>query len=256
MVTPRDGHGGAAPRWPGAGGRRCERAGDDLTSAELYDPASWDLVGHREACSGSGWLPADVAARRQGARRRRRGRRQRSPDATAPRCTTRPAGPGPPPGRGRDGGDWSCCDHGHGAAATARSSSGCGRRRQLYDPASGTWTATGKMNTPRLRPHGHPAVRRQGARGGRRRHVVGDDSVRTRPRSTTPSRDPGPRSRTCTRRARARHGDACCPMARCWWWDSRLRSEVYDPTTGTWTARAMPTESGRSQRHCCRMAPC
>ncbi len=39
---------------------------------------------------------------------------------------------------------------------------------QLYDPDSGTWTATGKMVTPRCEPHGHAAARWQGARGGRR----------------------------------------------------------------------------------------
>ena len=40
---------------------------------------------------------------------------------------------------------------------------------ELYDPASGTWSATGNLNTGRLRTHGDVAARRQGAGGGRTR---------------------------------------------------------------------------------------
>ena len=78
---------------------------------------------------------------------------------------------------------------------------------QLYDPASGTWTATGKMNITRgygPRPRCCPT-----ARCSWRAATVdlpATTTRRTRPRSTTPSRGPGPRSRTCTRRARAQGG--------------------------------------------------
>ena len=37
---------------------------------------------------------------------------------------------------------------------------------ELYDPASGTWTATGSLNTARVLSHGDVAAQRQGA-GGR-----------------------------------------------------------------------------------------
>ncbi len=38
---------------------------------------------------------------------------------------------------------------------------------ELYDPASGTWTATGSLNTARNGSHGDLAAQRQGARGRR-----------------------------------------------------------------------------------------
>ena len=40
---------------------------------------------------------------------------------------------------------------------------------ELYDPGTGTWTATGSMGTPRAGSHRHAVARWQGARGGRRR---------------------------------------------------------------------------------------
>ena len=71
---------------------------------------------------------------------------------TAQRCTTRPAGPGPPPGR------WSdvrLASHGHVAARRQGARGRLNDGAQLYDPASGTWTATGKMITPR---YSHAAI--------------------------------------------------------------------------------------------------
>ena len=63
----------------------------------------------------------------------------------APRCTTRPAGPGPPRAR------WSAADG--GTATLLRDGkvlvTAMTTARELYDPDSGTWTATGKMITPR-----------------------------------------------------------------------------------------------------------
>ena len=99
--------------------------------------------------------------------------------------------------------------------ATARSSwsvyDGAG---ELYDPDSGTWTATGKMTTPRhaTRPRCCPM-----ARCSWRAATSSPATSRwTRPSCTTPTRGRGPRSRTCTPSASHR-GVRCCPMARCSW---------------------------------------
>ena len=70
----------------------------------------------------------------------------------AQRCTTRPAGPGPPRGR------WSTvvvAKHGHIAARRQGARDRQCERPELYDPDSGTWTATGKMTDPR---HSHAAI--------------------------------------------------------------------------------------------------
>ena len=39
---------------------------------------------------------------------------------------------------------------------------------ELYDPATGTWSATGPLATARDDPHRHPAAQRPGAGGGGR----------------------------------------------------------------------------------------
>ena len=108
--------------------------------------------------------------------------------------------------------------HGH-VAARRQGARGWLDSAQLYDPDNGTWTATGKMNTPRARPHGHAAVRRQGARGGR------------------------------ARRRRVDRRDSALTDA----------AEVYDPVTGSWTEIAdMHGAALRfgEWRRCCPMARC
>ena len=168
---------------------------------------------------------------------------------------------------------------------------------QLYDPASGTWTATGKMigngyfNTFTV------------LRDGRVLAVSGRQPAAVRPRQRDLDRDwedehtastaPPPRS---------------CPTAGCSWPAATVpprrlptnAAEVYDPVTGSWTEIAdmqaggrtrsgwrrscpmarcwcthewdrrsttrppepgphvlgRPSSAARSQRHCCRMAPC
>ena len=47
---------------------------------------------------------------------------------------------------------------------------------ELYDPASGTWSATASMIAEQP-SHGHVAVQRQGARGKRQRDGVRIDDV-------------------------------------------------------------------------------
>ena len=175
-----------------------------------------------------------------------------------------------------------------------------GDSAQLYDPASGTWTATGKMigvvATARSRCSEtagswwlvcrQPAAVRPGQRDLDRHRedehpaaisatatllsdgkvlvaggfvdgelTAGIPPLRTRPRSTTPSRGPGPRSRTC--RGRTRSG-----------WRSQLpdgKVLVYS-RTGIGGLRPDHRNLDRTRYadrvqcqipgHCCRMAPC
>ena len=86
----------------------------------------------------------------------------------APRCTTRTAGPGPPQVRLgiRFYDTFTVLRDGRVLVAA-------GDHAQVYDPASGTWTATGKKNGQGYGGSGRPAVRRQGPRC--RRHVFDGD---------------------------------------------------------------------------------
>ena len=114
-----------------------------------------------------------------------------------------------------------------------------GTSSQLYDPDSGTWTATGKMLTLEPSPRGHPAARWQGARGGRLRcsNDHGSDLRRAlRPRHGDMDRD-----RADARSQGQHHGHAAARWqgARCGCGRLCARAtppELYDPATGTWTA--------------------
>ena len=132
------------------------------------------------------------------------------------------------------------------------------RQPELYDPASGTWTATGKMNIPRL--YGAVATLLSDGKvlvaGGfvHGELTAGLPPLRTRPRSTTPSRGPGPRSRTCTGRTRSGWRRSC-PMARCSCthdWDRRSTTRPPEPGPHV----LCRPSSYQIPGHCCRMAPC
>ncbi len=96
---------------------------------------------------------------------------------------------------------------------------------ELYDPASGTWTATGSLVTARYWSHGDVAAQRQGAR---RRWFQRQRSSRAR-NSTIRRAGPGappaasPPHAILTRRR-------CCPTARC--------SSQADTTVSTTPSRA------------------
>ena len=89
---------------------------------------------------------------------------------TAPSSTTRPRGPGPPPApspRARHFHTATLLPNGQVLVAGGYNrASGYLDSAELYDPATGTWTATGSMATARLLAHRHPAAQRPGP-GGR-----------------------------------------------------------------------------------------
>ena len=80
-------------------------------------------------------------------------------------------------------------------------------------------------------------------------------SRRMRPSCTTPTLERGPPSRTCRRRTARSTAPLLLPDGKVLVVDPG-ESEVYDPTTGTWTTRDMPTEFIANHGDCCRMAPC
>ena len=132
---------------------------------------------------------------------------------------------------------------------------------ELYDPASGTWTPTGSLNTARaihtasLLPNGMVLVA-----GGfaLQRHSRERGIVRPGERDLDAHGQPQHRARMITRRP-------CCPTAWCWLQGDELitgpailsaSAELYDPASGTWTRHGQPEHRARrahgdlaAQRH-------
>ena len=130
-------------------------SGGVLSSAELYDPASgmWTATGqpqHRTLRS-----HGDVAAQRQGAG----GRRIVTAAFLAARnCTTRPAGCGLPRAAStpaRYAHTATLLPNGKVLVAGGYNGGAVLSSAELYDPASGTWSATGSLTTAR---YGHTAT--------------------------------------------------------------------------------------------------
>ena len=115
-------------------------------TAELYDPASgtWSATGNM--LKPHGRLPAHAAARRQGARWgcRRPGPATEDDEVQGAEVYDPATGPGPPRARWSGIGGGTATVLRDGKVLVAGESG-----TQVYDPASGTWSATGKMITPR-----------------------------------------------------------------------------------------------------------
>ena len=128
---------------------------------------------------------------------RRPGARGRLVEPTARRCTTRQVGPGRPPRR------WSkgltvarprCSRDGKVLVVRLDEARSCTTPKRGLDRHWGDEQPSVQATWPRCCPTARCSWRAGGSVGH------GIHPSRTRPRSTTPSRGPGPRSRTCRRR--------------------------------------------------------
>ena len=212
-------------------------AGDDLTSAELYDPATgtWSATGKMVK-----WVDAppgiDLGKEYSDATLLGDGKVL----VTAPNSAQLydPAS-----------GTWTATGKMIGVFGDTATLLGDGKvlitgwdgAAQLYDPASGTWTATGKMITDRLEPLAT---------------LLSDGRVLVAGGQTPPPDDwtksaeiYDPVTGSWTKIADMQSANPGHPLGIATQLPdgkvlvySRMGSEVYDPTTGTWTARAMPTK--------------
>ena len=202
-------------------------AGDGLTSAELYDPATgtWSATG--DMLGPTGGFPATllrdgtvlVGARDQSAEVYDPATGTWS--ATGKMVSERPGGTATLLRNGKV----LVAGYGNGTS-------------ELYDPDRGTWTATGKMTRPR---HSQTAILLSDGKV----LVAGGHAPRDEPTDAAELYDPDTGTWTAIANMQAPHDT--------FWTTLLLRdgkvlvvdpgeSEVYDPTTGTWTTRDMPTE--------------
>ena len=120
-----------------------------LASAELYDPASGTWSGHRQP------RHRTLFTRRRCCPTARCSSQEDyngSAISRARNCTIRPAGPGRPPAASPPHADHhtaTLLPNGKVLVAGGFDSGGYLASAELYDPASGTWTATGSLATAR-----------------------------------------------------------------------------------------------------------
>ena len=142
-------HGDVAAQRQGA--RRWRRSTTAFASAELYDPASgtWTATGSLDTARV--WSHGDLAAQRQGAGGQ--GDMAAAAISRARNSTIRRAGPGPPPAASAPHAVFDTATllpngkvlvAGGSVSSTVYLASA-----ELYDPASGTWSATGSLGTAR-----------------------------------------------------------------------------------------------------------
>ncbi len=184
-----------------------------LASAELYDPATGTWTRHRQPRR-----PRAAVTRRRccptarcSSRRLRRQRlsRERGAVRSGQRHLERDR---QPRHRARTITRRRCCPTARCSSQAVCSCSSALASAELYDPASGTWSATGSLATARYRSHGDAAAQRQGARrrGIRRQRRLLASAELYDPASGNldGDRQPRHRARVLTRRR-------CCPTARC-----------------------------------------
>ena len=129
------------------------------------------LERHRLPRHGAPVSHRHAAAQRQGARRG--GLNGSASPSPARSFTIRPPAPGAPRARSPPGAVITpprCCPTARCSSRGDIDGSAVVASAELYDPATGTWSATGALATARAVSHRHAAAQRQGARrGGRTR---------------------------------------------------------------------------------------
>ena len=209
-----------------------------LASAELYDPASgtWSATGslntaryyHTATLLPNGKVLVAGGADNSGSSRERGtvrpGQRDAGvpPAASTPHATSHTA---------------TLLPNGKVLVAGGLITATLSRSAELYDPASGSWSATGSLTTARddhtatLLPNGKVLVA-----GGLIAAALSTSAELYDPASGTWSATGSLNTaRLLTRRR-------CCPTARCWWQGDVMAAvtlssaELYDPASGTWSA--------------------